>query len=200
MARAALDWSRKNLAGRTGLSVTTIRNIEHGDVVPREGNLNDIRSVFEQNGLEFTDHNGVRNRTDIVTIFEGDDAPEKLVDDIYLTLVRSDLKEVLITGVDESKVENRDKIRQHINRFVGAGITERLLSCEGDNTFIAPKNWYRWLPKNLFSTVAPAFIYADKYAIKLRSHKKVIIINDPGWSDYERSRFELMWQQAKKPK
>jgi transcriptional regulator with XRE-family HTH domain len=54
-ARGALNWSVQELANRTGVGTATIVRYETAEGVPksRKGNLDAIRSVFEQAGIEF---------------------------------------------------------------------------------------------------------------------------------------------------
>jgi len=57
MARAALDWSSRELCDKTGLHRNTISNVENGSDL-RVSTLATLRSVFEEHGLEFIPKNG----------------------------------------------------------------------------------------------------------------------------------------------
>jgi predicted transcriptional regulator len=52
-ARAFLDWSQEDLAIVTGLSLTTIRNLEMGYISPRNATTHVVRQAIENAGLEF---------------------------------------------------------------------------------------------------------------------------------------------------
>ena len=52
MARAALDWSVKDLAKTAGVGTTTISRFESGDNVT-VATLKKIRAAFEKAGVEF---------------------------------------------------------------------------------------------------------------------------------------------------
>jgi DNA-binding XRE family transcriptional regulator len=85
-ARAMLDWSQYDLASATGLSNTTIGNLESGQMSPRGTTANVIRRTLEQAGLEFIDLEGVRlRRTDIV-VYEGQRSCDQLFDDMRHTI------------------------------------------------------------------------------------------------------------------
>jgi predicted transcriptional regulator len=60
-ARCHLDWTRGRLAKESGVSVETIRNIEHKLFRPLDATLAKLVAVFEARGLEFIDQ-GVRKR------------------------------------------------------------------------------------------------------------------------------------------
>jgi Helix-turn-helix len=63
-ARGLLDWSQIELAERSRLSESTIRDFEKNRRVPTEGNLTAIRGCLEEAGVEFMTGNqhGVRMR------------------------------------------------------------------------------------------------------------------------------------------
>ena len=58
MARAALDWTVRDLAAATGLHRNTITNIEVGRYAGDPATLNLIRAIFIREGIEFIDENG----------------------------------------------------------------------------------------------------------------------------------------------
>ena len=58
MARAALNWTVRDLAAATGLHRNTITNIEVGRYVGDETSLATIEQVLTQAGVEFVDENG----------------------------------------------------------------------------------------------------------------------------------------------
>ena len=67
-ARALLGWSQDQLALEANVSVTTIRNLESGEMSLRNTTMNIIRHVMEKSGIEFTDGEGVRRRNHEVKI------------------------------------------------------------------------------------------------------------------------------------
>ena len=58
MARAALNWTVRDLAEATGLHRNTITNIEVGRYAGDPGTLALIESVFAREGVQFIDENG----------------------------------------------------------------------------------------------------------------------------------------------
>ena len=60
MARAALNWTVRDLAEATGLHRNTITNIEVGRYAGNQDSLEQIETVFRNGGIEFLAGNGVR--------------------------------------------------------------------------------------------------------------------------------------------
>jgi DNA-binding XRE family transcriptional regulator len=63
-ARALLNWTQGELAGRSGVSIGTIRGFETDQTSPIPATLAALRQALEKAGVEFTndDHPGVRMR------------------------------------------------------------------------------------------------------------------------------------------
>ena len=58
MARAALNWTVRDLADATNLHRNTISNIETGKYLGDEASLATIETVLRRAGVEFIDENG----------------------------------------------------------------------------------------------------------------------------------------------
>lgn len=57
-ARGMLDWSQTELATRSNLSESTVRDFEKGRRIPSVNNLAAIQQALEAAGLEFIPENG----------------------------------------------------------------------------------------------------------------------------------------------
>jgi len=57
-ARGLLDWSQDELATRSNLSESTIRNFEKGRAQPSVNNLAAVRAALESAGVQFIPENG----------------------------------------------------------------------------------------------------------------------------------------------
>jgi DNA-binding XRE family transcriptional regulator len=199
-ARAMLDWTQDDLATASGVNKKTVVAIEQGNVNARRETIQTLQNTFEKHGIEFLPGNGVRPRDEIVTVFEGDEAEELLLNDIYETMRVTGGGEILIYGLAEmdpkKEKEAYELSKAQIQRLMRANITERILGKEGDTNFVAPTNWYRWLPAKGFASV-PLFIYGDKIALSTDSKPlKAIIIQNRLFSDTCRHLFNFSWDRA----
>jgi len=196
-ARAFLNWSLEDLASQAGLSRTAVIKFENGTAETRQDNIKAIENAFSTANIEFIGSKGISEKQDTVELFSGDAFISKLWDNIKLTLGGTG-GEILITNVDERRglQYEQNNLYAYIEELQKLNITERLLSCEGDNLFIAPKEWYRWIPKQVFSMSTATFIYADKLAYILWDKGIAIVTHSKEASDSERKRFEYMWENA----
>lgn len=203
-ARAMLDWSQDILATEAGVAKRTIVMIEQGSVGPRNDTMTAIQGAFERHGIEFLPGNGVRPRDSIIKIYEGDEAEEQLLNDIYETmLLESESKEILIYGLDEiSQAENPQAYglaKAQLERLTKAGIKERIIGREGNSHFIAPWHYYRWVPEGAgFKT--PLFIYGSKIALNNdRPPYKSIVIDNELFAETCRHLFNFAWEKSSVP-
>lgn len=60
MARAALDWTVRDLAEKAEVAPTTVNRIERGRAAPNRSTLAVLRRALEAGGVEFLDDDGVR--------------------------------------------------------------------------------------------------------------------------------------------
>lgn len=199
-ARGLLNWTQKDLQGATGLSLPTINGFERGTSELQALNAELIRRAFIDAGVEFPDNYGVRLRTEGVRMIKGDDAMKTLWNFIFERM-QQDGGEILITHVDEKRTlkYEPDALLEHIERLKKHGITERLLSCEGDDTYLMPKKCYRWLSKELFTLAISSYVFLDFVALQTWAESKIILIQDAEIADAERRRFEALWKGAKTP-
>jgi len=58
MARAAINWTVRDLAEKSGLHRNTISNIESGRYLGDDQTLDAIKATFKKAGIDFIDENG----------------------------------------------------------------------------------------------------------------------------------------------
>ncbi len=201
-ARALLDWNQADLAKAAAISKPALANLERGTAQPRMETLNAITRALEEGGIEFTDGQGVRLRGEVlnVQVFEGKNALQRLWSDTLETL--SNGGERLISGVDErifERLAKPEEIRKIIEKFNERGITNRILSREGDGYLIESPEQYRWIPQAFFSNV-PFYVYGNKYAILITEPSaRIVLIENKAIADSYRQQFEVMWKNGKMP-
>lgn len=199
-ARALLDWKQSDLARAAHLSLKAVSKIEGRQVTPRTETLRILKSVLEQQGVEFLPDHGVKLRSDVLEVykFEGADAFALLLEDIFNTLMDGG-GEVLVSAVDEKKftLHAHDILKNYYERAKAHNIHERILVPEGDSHFIAPRSWYRHLPPDDIDLV-PYNIYRDKLAIiSWGPPLRIVIVRNPAMAESFRRQFEGRWKKAK---
>lgn len=200
-ARGLLGWTQQHLADAAGLSKTAINNFERGMHDMRMESLTAIQGAFEDADIEFAGNFGVSKRQDAVRVLRGPTVALDLWDDIHAALSETG-GEVLImnTGERAPYEAHGEKLLEHLRRLSAAGITERLLCCEGDTFFLQPVECYRWLPKEVFRAGMTSFIYADRVALRLWQESITVIIHSRAAYEAEKQRFEHLWDAALVPR
>lgn len=196
-ARALLNWSQADLARASQMATSSIKNIESESASARKETLLQIYDAFDLNGVEFLAGTGVRLKNDIVAVHDGKRATTALLDSIYAHVQASPDREVCIIGLDETfsvETDGAQVLANHIERLTKAGISERILICEGDTRFLNAPECYRWLPRQYFTRNAPMYIYGDRVAIHSGSLKRrTIIIESRALAQHMRMLFTLLW-------
>ena len=200
-ARGILNWSQQDLAQRTGISATSIGAIENGQTTPRESTLATIRKTLETGGIEFIGLEGVRQRSGDVRIYTGRDGLIEFYDDVYQT-IQQDPSPVYVSNVDERLFVKAlgDYAKVHVARIEGLKKKEyKILIKEGDNyTPGASYAEYRWIPRELFSSV-PFYIYGKKLAVIIfENEPSIVLLKYPSVSEAYRVQFLDMWNRAGK--
>ena len=198
-ARGLLNWSQSDLADRTGISATSIGSIENGNTHPREQTLVTIQRVLERAGVDFLPDQGVRVRQLQLRTFSGRQGFIDFYDDIYETL-KADPGEVFVSSVDEREFVKwlGDYAERHIARMNEIkGVSYKILIREGDEyTPGASYAEYRWMPRDLFSSV-PFYIYGGKSALLLFGPDvRVIVMDYPEIRDAFRIQFLDIWDRS----
>lgn len=200
-ARGLLNWSQSELSKRTGISTTSIGNIEAGNTQARESTLRVIRQAFENSGIEFIGTEGMRKRTDFIRTFQGREQFWDFYEDVYSTLLENP-GEVVVSNADEQKFLSfltQEQTIIHRDRMQGIeGVSYRILVSEGDDFLAASSSYaqYRWMPQELFSSV-PFYIYANKMAIiRFGNEPQVYVIKNQDITDSYRKQFEAIWNMA----
>jgi sugar-specific transcriptional regulator TrmB len=128
----------------------------------------------------------------------------KIVKIIYSDILKEFQKnpgDVLISGVDERKFVEEDKIAlyQYLKRLQKLGCSERILVKEGDTYFVkGTQTEYRWIPEESFNPT-PIYVYGNKFAIIIWGNPNyAIIIENKNLADSYRKQFNMLWKISKK--
>jgi transcriptional regulator with XRE-family HTH domain len=203
-ARGLLNLSQKELAHRAGLSINSLNNIEREVGSPRMDSMQAIRDALTREGVDFLDKDGVRLSGELLEIekLEGIEVAHNFFYDDCLKAFPSGNGELLVMGKDNTRSHSYDAERLvAYKKFEAAaiknGIKERAIFLENDTNFLALRNHYRWVPKELFGKV-PMGIYGDNVSIVLWGPPlRMITIRNKGIADSFRQQFEAIWSLAK---
>ena len=194
-ARAILGWTAEELAKRAGMTHRALQNIETGFSQARAANMERIKTVIEQAGLEFTADCGIKKRG-LMTVFDGRDAYLRMMQDAEFTVSAGDHREVLFAYVTDA-MATTDVIAQEL-KMRGAGIGMRCLIKATDTYIRYPLREYRLIPDEFWHHNSEV-IYGDKVAIVINMGERILIINDHSYATARRLNFEHYWRQLRSP-
>lgn len=205
-ARALLNWSRADLAKRSGISEPTIHRFENGTNEPEARTAQKLLNILEASGIELSDNHGVRFKSHNVEVYEGPGRFDEFYDFIYehlkqfggtVCISSSDAR--LYARYRKTPELHRERMRQLVKR---GKVKFRILAEEGDHHLTASSYaQYRWLPKESF---APTSFYAFGECLALISftHEPapyVLLIKSGPFAKTYRMTFKASWEKAKVP-
>jgi len=200
-ARALLDWSQDDLAKAADISVATIRKLELGSISPRLETYERLKSAMENVGLEFIEPNGVREKPEEVTIYEGHEGMRSFYDDVY-AFASSKGGEIVTVCLDEDAVDAalEEHAKVHMDRMMGLlhKVDVKCILTENTGSTPARHCEYRSLSKAYVDSV-PFYIYGNNYAVFLFGAKpspKIIVHHSVLLADAYRKQFRSMWDKA----
>lgn len=82
-------------------------------------------------------------------------------------------------------------VGEHVARLQAVGVSERILLNGGDTNIIAPRDWYRWMPKGYFTGRA-CQAYANKAAL-IDFGQEVMVIDHAQFAENYRAMFDVIW-------
>ena len=200
-ARILLDWKQSDLAKAAGLSKTAVTQIESGYVLPRQSSMNALRDALETQGIEFLDTQGVRIRDEIFEVSSntGQESHIHYFKDIIETVQQTG-DEILQSSIDDQFIiaHFRKELFHYYKELQKLKISEKLLTCEGDNIRYGPPDIseYRWVSKELFEQVGYT-VYGNKVALFLYTQDwHHVIIENAKIAETYRQQFYKNWKNA----
>lgn len=201
-ARALLGLSQEELAGRTGLSITTIRKIENGEISPRSTTMNAIRRAVEDAGWEFIYPEGIRRRQESVIVYEGADSTDLFFNDMLDTVRQKGgevcgslvSQDMLVHSLGAHAKNNADRL----TKLNEATSIKCLVEEPDDMPILLPRYQFKIASKRHMSAV-PYFVYGDKQVIVIpegREHFKYYVIPNISMAQKYRTHFLNLWEDA----
>src|SRR5690606_37462734 len=118
----ALDWTRERLEEESGVSLSTIANLEQGRISnPNTKTLRKLEQTFTKYDIGFRD-GGAFPGANLTKRFEGDDWYLQVLDDVYETLIDEKDPEVIVLFCDERHSTKEVIARWRKIRNLGAKI------------------------------------------------------------------------------
>ncbi len=137
-----------------------------------------------------------------VEVFKGKGTVKTVLRDIAREFEKNK-GEVLISGVDERKFMEEDRIalNQYLKRIRKMKCRERVLVRSGDTHFVkGPQTEYRWILEESFNPT-PIYVYGNKLTIIIWGNPNyAIMIENANLADAYRKQFRLLWKMSKKVK
>ncbi len=200
--RALLNWSQKELAEKSGVSLNAINNFEREIVGPRKDTLVRLRISLEQAGLEFIGETGVNQATDKLAIEQhaGPGYMRLLVDDI-ISAARAGASNLYFNGIDFARMapEELAELDRWWKAKPAHDVEERVMLPYGDFSFSARDRVYRWAAKEKIGEVAYV-TYGQNMALMIQgASPRIILIRSRSIAETFRNQFELSWSAAKEP-
>ncbi|MDD3287580.1 MAG: helix-turn-helix domain-containing protein [Alphaproteobacteria bacterium] len=201
-ARALLDWSQRDLAKVTDISVATIRRLETGYISPRSATTNIIWQCFESAGIEFLESDGVRRRPSGIFIFEGGRGGKDFFEDMKQTVQKYGGDVLIVTPTAEAfakycglpNILGLDCLVD-LNKTV---IVKCLITNEVEVPFSTPRFQFRIISRSFMDPV-PFCGYGEKYGIATPNGEpfcKLVVIESPKMALAARQHFVSLWDKA----
>ncbi|MCC6597704.1 MAG: helix-turn-helix transcriptional regulator [Alphaproteobacteria bacterium] len=193
-ARGVLGWTQQDLADASGLSKTAINNFEKGHSDIKAESLRAIRMAFESADIEFLERDGLRRRSEHVSILRGADALDRLFDDMNEVL-RKGGGDVLIANVasDVTARLSPKTLLAHTETLEKYKITQRILSAPGEVGALGAMQESVSVLSGHSQACFSTFIYGTKVAFELWDQAMIVIISSAEAQQAERRRFEYLW-------
>ena len=199
-ARTLLNWTQRDLAKQSGISLASIANLEQG--VGKLGGkvFSAVCNVLQQAGIEFTPEPGVRLRREKYQfrVLEGEHAVIELWDDIILALGKTG-GEVLISGVSSKLwlTRYKEEVTAALIQRRKLGIHNRHIIPEGEALIISDTETYRVAPRHFHQSV-PYYVYADRFAmINWGPPLHILLVNNAMIAETFRSQFEFNFEHSR---
>ena len=203
-ARGLLNWSRADLAKRSGVSEPTIHRFENGANEPETRTVEKLLGVFEQHGVEFIDNHGVRLKPKNIEIFDGADRVDAFYDYNYAELLRCG-GDVCVHVYDEMVLrkhrKNPEVHRKRMKELFDRGlITVRVLTTKSDFNSYGYMQFRRPLRQPASST--GFYVFGECLALASfvdKNSPHIVVIRSAPLAEGYRQNFDIAWNQAKPP-
>jgi transcriptional regulator with XRE-family HTH domain len=196
-ARGLLGWSMEELARKARLTNVTIRNIETDEVQPQEKTLAAILTLFDRQGIEFLDDEGVRVRKQQSRSYAGKAGYRQLLDHIYETLKDGGRIRQFNFG-DLRYLPYADEfVAEHLERMASIqDLDARILALKNEVNLPVSYCDYRVL-LGTYEHMAPWYLYEDFLVLPLfesGAKKEFVTIHSKLLAERYAREFDVFWE------
>lgn len=195
--RAVLNWSREDLAQKSGLSVPGIGNIENNHSTSVRSQ-NKILRAFQKVGVSFTDRGVEQEENPIFFVEEKthEEAYLKLLEDVFEHLKDRKSPELLIMYADDSV--SPPSVNDMYRSIRKSGIGMRQFIADGNTHIVGPLEEYRYIPKKFFINRV-TLVYGDRIANETANVLRASVRVDPINAEIQRNTFDMLWSILEQP-
>ncbi|MDP9127247.1 MAG: helix-turn-helix domain-containing protein [Pseudomonadota bacterium] len=202
-ARGLMGWSMEDLADKAGVTTVTIRHIESESVTPQEKTLSSILSVFDKQGVEFHEDEGVKLRRQYARYYSGKSGYRQLLDHIYETLKGGGRLRQFNFGDLRYLAYADEFMSDHLKRMSTiSGLDAKVLEGEGDTEVPVSYCSYRRLDA-AFERMAPWYLYGDHLVLSLferGNRKEFAAVHSKMLAEKYAAQFDIFWAMAERKK
>ena len=202
-ARALLDFSTTVVAGHIGVSAKTISNFEAGSGPASGVRLPDLQLFYENRGVEFLDHSGVRLKPSGHRHYKGVAEFRQFYDDLYAHAKEPGGEIALYNAASDLVIPalGEEFVAMQAARMVKIreNFTYRVIFAEGDDMFFGDSYCeYRWVPKKFFREGVAIFLFGGKTAFALFAENdvEVFVLENTAITDLQFIQFNYFWSIA----
>ncbi|MEQ9231784.1 MAG: helix-turn-helix transcriptional regulator [Cyclobacteriaceae bacterium] len=195
-ARALLGVDQSEISKKTGIKQPKLSGFEKRKTGLSVQNLEKLATYFKDQGIEFLEHNGVRETPrGKLRVLNGYEGFKEFIYDVYETVKEGG--NICVTNVDERQFEKWQGVNatDYLSKMASInGLEFRAILKEGDTYFTASYAEYRQQSSNLFGGT-PSYIYGQKKAeiIFEEADVTIILIQNNKLADAGRKVFEALW-------
>ncbi len=186
--RAALSWTRDDLARASGVSAPAIKNVETESSSPTAATQRRICRAFENEGIFFTAE-GIEHREDRIRFLY---SFLEVLEDAQTTLKKGD--EILFHCADERK--NTKEITAKFQDMLKSGVSMRFTIERGNDFITTAAENYRSIDPDFVDRAEVSVTYGDKYVLHVSEGEKdvYILIKNRLMARQRRREFEYWWK------
>ena len=198
LARTMLGFSQKYVGAQLGMSHTNVSRIEKGEGDTPASRLLQLQRFYENEGVEFTDGNGLKERRSYLQHYHGIEEFKAFMDDVYATAKQYGGDICLFNSKPAIwlKLLGKDWYAMHSKRMEALGdkIRVRITVQEGEDFFILGFAQHRWFKEDFWKGKV-IYAYGPKLAFLDFSKNSVhiMVLQQEDFADSFKILFDIAW-------